>query len=435
MSRLLWLVVLGCLPALLDTAFAAEPRGELVVHEWGTFTSLQDESGNTVGGINVDDEPVPHFVYTLRWDLVVDGRPPSVTTDPILMQGVPQLHPDVTMRLETPVLYFHLPKDAAPITADVSVSFQGGWLSQHYPAARAAVDGKEAWGDGFHVGHITPATVGSLTWKGLDVGTPREGPETKEHVWLAPRAVASAATVTSSIGEKPESEKYLFYRGVGHLDAPLRIVREGAILRVQYQNAEDGLMPRIDGPLWYVHIRADGRCAFRIVKAGDGRARPALFKDADYAANTDRLREAMHAALVADGLFDDEAKAMLNTWELSYFKSAGTRLFFMVPRAWTERVLPLEVTVQGVTLPKDRVVRTMVGRIELITPEHRELLKLVANPVGDLSKVKAREAQRQAYRDLGRFRDALVIQEVQRKPTAALTAFIGKQQIDSFQPE
>ena len=35
----------------------------LVVHEWGTFTSLQDEAGRTLGSINTDDEPVPRFCH------------------------------------------------------------------------------------------------------------------------------------------------------------------------------------------------------------------------------------------------------------------------------------------------------------------------------------------------------------------------------------
>jgi len=34
-----------------------------VIHEWGTFTALQDEEGRAVAGINVDDEPVPGFVH------------------------------------------------------------------------------------------------------------------------------------------------------------------------------------------------------------------------------------------------------------------------------------------------------------------------------------------------------------------------------------
>ena len=40
------------------------------------------------------------------------------------------------MRLETPVLYFHLPPGASkPLTASVNVAFRGGWLTQFYPAA------------------------------------------------------------------------------------------------------------------------------------------------------------------------------------------------------------------------------------------------------------------------------------------------------------
>ena len=45
---------------------SASPSSDaLVVHEWGTFTVLQDESGKPVGGINTDDEPLPNFVHNL----------------------------------------------------------------------------------------------------------------------------------------------------------------------------------------------------------------------------------------------------------------------------------------------------------------------------------------------------------------------------------
>ena len=40
----------------LTVALRAQPP---VVHEWGTFTSLQDENGRTLSGINTDDEPMP----------------------------------------------------------------------------------------------------------------------------------------------------------------------------------------------------------------------------------------------------------------------------------------------------------------------------------------------------------------------------------------
>ena len=67
------------------------------VHEWGTFTSLQNENGEAIGGINTDDEPVPQFVHRLANYLLL--LPTEIPT--IFFQGAPSCHPDVTMRLET----------------------------------------------------------------------------------------------------------------------------------------------------------------------------------------------------------------------------------------------------------------------------------------------------------------------------------------------
>jgi hypothetical protein len=42
----------------------------------------------------------------------------------------------MTMRLETPVIYFYPPKGVTePFPVDVSVKFRGGWLTQFYPHA------------------------------------------------------------------------------------------------------------------------------------------------------------------------------------------------------------------------------------------------------------------------------------------------------------
>ena len=87
----------------LSAPCLAEER--LVVHEWGTFTSFQDEEGKAMRHINTDDEPVPDFVHRLTRPYLF--RPTE--TPPPLSQGARWGHPDVTMRLETPVLYFHPP--------------------------------------------------------------------------------------------------------------------------------------------------------------------------------------------------------------------------------------------------------------------------------------------------------------------------------------
>ena len=81
----------------------------------------------------------------------------------------------------------------------------------------------------------------------------------------------------------------------------------------------------------------------------------------------------MHKALVKDGLFADEAAAMLETWKQSYFQSSGKRIFYIMPRAWTDRVMPLRI--HSSAHQEIDLERSMVGRIELMTERHQALLE------------------------------------------------------------
>ena len=55
------MTVLAIVLALPLVCFADQKP--LIVHEWGTFTALQDESGRAIGGININDEPLPKFIH------------------------------------------------------------------------------------------------------------------------------------------------------------------------------------------------------------------------------------------------------------------------------------------------------------------------------------------------------------------------------------
>ena len=160
----------------------------------------------------------------------------------------------------------------------------------------------------------------------------------------------------------------------------------------------------------------------------------------------------MQAALVKAGLYPDEASAMLRTWELSYFKSPGLRFFYIVPRAWVDKTLPLTIT----GAPVD-VTRVMVGRIELISDEQKATLarlKQESSPdlmslkqaaydamqSGKYSKKEQAEFDSGArpltdlgitlspsvrdYLSLGRFRDALIVHEQAERPSDNLARFI-----------
>src|SRR5687767_11847941 len=119
--RSAWLAIFTLILAVAMPVRAGE---RLVVHEWGTFTSFQDENGDAFSHINTDDEPVPAFVHELGNAMLF--RPTEYP--PLRSQGARAGHPDVTMRLETPVIYFHpAGGQAGKLTVDVSVSFVGGW--------------------------------------------------------------------------------------------------------------------------------------------------------------------------------------------------------------------------------------------------------------------------------------------------------------------
>ena len=440
---------------------ADSPGDRLIVHEWGTFTVLQDENGKPIGGINTDDEPLPGFVHNLNGEL----NGPSSPLPPVYFKGVPRNHPDVYTRLETPVIYFY-PPGGKDMTIDVDVRFPAGWLTQFYPDATVTADGRNR--DGFQFGPLGYKSSGTLSWRGLRIGGKADGPATDMPAWLAPRRVDGAASVTTPAGE---TERYLFYRGVGHIDAPLSIARTSDGLTLQVRShigngVKLGANPTM-GPLWLVDARPDGTSAFREIESIDlsqGQEKvlattPATFSEGEYARdNLTRIRQRLHAALVRDGLFADEADGLLNTWEASYFRRPGLRMFFMVPRAWTDAHLPLNVSVPADTR------RAMVGRIELVTPRHRDLLKKIsAGPVSTPEWVQtAREqlgpreqeqyyredwylntagnptaarllasmpADYRAYLELGRFRNALLLDESKRRPTLELTTFIDRYEL------
>jgi hypothetical protein len=441
------------------------PCGEgLVVHEWGTFTVLQDEQGKPVGGINTDDEPLPDFVHNLNNQL----NGPASPLPPVYFKGVPRNHPDVFTRLETPVIYFH-PPGGKEMTLDVEVRFPAGWLTQFFPDAQVTADNHDK--DGFQFGPLTYKSSGTLSWKDLRVGGTAEGPRTDVPAWLAPRRVDAASVTTP----KGETERYLFYRGVGRIDAPLSIARtaDGASLQVRGRlgNAIQTTPGMKIGPLWLVDARADGTSAFREIESIDltqGPEKvlattPASFSESEYSRESlPRIRQRLHEALVRDGLFADEADGLLNTWEASYFRRPGLRMFFMVPKAWTDAHLPLRVSAAAT------IERAMVGRIELVTPRHRELLgRISAGPVSTPEWVQSAREQLgpreqdqyyredwylhtdgnptakkllasmpddyRAYLQLGRFRNALLLDESKRRPTPSLATFIQRYELEAHE--
>jgi hypothetical protein len=338
----------------LCSSAAAASDGNLIVHEWGTFTSFQSEDGATIAGINVDDEPVPPFVHRLNELPIFTARSLPARWS----QGAPRCHSGVTLRLETPVLYFYpQPGFHFEQSIDVRVLFNGGWLTEFYPAATADMPG--------FPDKLGRQTQGDLKWRGLRLqsATAPQPPETLERVWLAPRQVHS-----SMVSIHDEAEKYLFYRGVGHLDAPIVTKQEADRLRIAIRK-NDQTAKQLS-TMWLVRVLPDGRLAYRTIRTVEERRSttlPAIRHDAT--SQIDDLRKELSSALVSAGLYQDEAQAMLETWKLSYFDSEGLRVFFLLPQSWTDYHLPLSISTPA------NVTRVMMGRVELISSTQRAALQ------------------------------------------------------------
>jgi hypothetical protein len=86
--------------------------------------------------------------------------------------------------------------------------------------------------------------------------------------------------------------------------------------------------------------------------------------------------EELRRALLDQGLYPDEAMAMLETWKDSWFEE-GSRLLYLVPQAFVDRVLPL-----AISPAPEKTTRVFVGRLELVTPGTRTAI-LTALASGD----------------------------------------------------
>src|SRR5205823_1850258 len=94
------------------------------------------------------------------------------------------------------------------------------------------------------------------------------------------------------------------------------------------------------------------------------------------------------------------AAAMVNTWRDSWFQESGLRVLYVLPRAWTDRVLPLSVT------PRPReLARVMVGRAEMIMPTLEwELMKQIVHYSETDESQRSRAVEN--TRNLGRFAES-----------------------------
>ena len=323
-----------------SSPLGADP-GTLVVHEWGTFTTVAGVDGLAIDWLPLGGPTdLPCFVehFQNRRDVKVAPNQP-----PLLDYVTARSNLWGRVRMETPVLYFY-PRRAMAL--DVRVRFPHGLMTEWYPHAtvtqplidrNALTDAKQA---------------SIIAWPNVIVspGAPAHFPAgTAESHYYAARNTDAAPLRVGG-----QSERFLFYRGVSSFDVPLaaEALSDG---RIRIRNLARDEIPGV--VLFESH---NGRIGYRVIGALHGDltlTRPSA------SATLGALRSEIERMLVRAGLYPKEAAAMVDSWRDSWFEE-GTRVFYILPSRTVDSVLPLTVAPAP-----DSVARVFVGRMEVITPD------------------------------------------------------------------
>jgi hypothetical protein len=302
----------------------------LTAHEWGTFTSIAGEKGQAVEWSPLTGSTdLPGFVEHFRnagFKLGLRG----------------------TVRMETPVLYFY---DSREETVSVNVRFAKGVITEWYPQA-SRVEPTVALYDASLNGKQPD---GSISWDavtvapGLRADFPADG--LNNHYYAARQTASTPVLVKTPRGE--QHEKFLFYRGVANFAPPVeaRMTPGGQVL---IENRGDDEIPAV-----ILFERRGAKVGFRVGGAVKDRS---ILDPPELTETVDSLGSELEGLLVSRGLYQDEARAMVETWRNSWFEE-GSRLLYFVPSEFVNAVLPLSIRPAPAL-----TVRVFVGRLELVTP-------------------------------------------------------------------
>lgn len=356
--------------------------------EWGTFTSLVGSNGISQNGMYHEDEVLPAFVHgfgmtqdKLPPPFVPPRRPPCRNKgcfgDDFFNENV------ITQKMETPVIYFYSDTQR---TVDVNVRFPEGVVTETYPAPVSTSPSS---------GNIREAANGNTTFR-VDILATKNDPVP----YVDPKNIyAHARNVNANtVRAGRELEKFIFYRGIGRFQPRLGIssVNGGLTLNIEREadrpakaflvhvdSSGDGQMLRVNtdqhparvSPAEIAHLSVHGLVP-----------RPGILRGED-------MSRALVYAVKQAGLKDDEAAAMIKTWEHGYLKVPGLRLLYVLPRAEVDEVLPLTITPAP-----EKLERAFVGRIEVLLDTEEQLI------------VERVLAERESFRpeSLGRFAEPML---------------------------
>jgi len=302
----------------------------LTAHEWGTFTSIAGSDGQAVEWSPlIGSTDLPSFVEHFRNAGFKRG-----------LRG--------TVRMETPVLYFYAPNEQ---TVSVKVSFAKGVITEWYPHATRIEPSATLWDGSL----FQNAVDGSIAWGAVTLAPSQTAPlptdQRENHYYAARQTTSTPLRVNTSAG--PQDEKFLFYRGVSNFSVPISAQLEPEN-KLRMENHTAHAIPNT-----ILFERRGEKIGFRI---NGGLQSEAVLESPELTATLDSLATALEGILIDQGLYQNEAQAMVQTWRDSWFEE-GSRLLYIVPAEFVNNVLPLSINPAPA-----QITRVFVGRLELITP-------------------------------------------------------------------
>ena len=364
---------------------AHESAGSIpfVVHEWGTFLSVQGSDGVTLGGMVDSDEILPDFVES--------ANPSSF------------MRVSMKSKMETPVTYFYTDR---PRTVQVRIDMPKGLLTHWYPLVQSygpnpsskPLKPENSFLEWRNV-QLIPATTPDLLFNPVaDNLNWRFARETDAALVKIAGSVLNERTKVYE--SRDRYERFLFYRGLGAFTLPLS-VKSGQnsngsfnlILTNESANPLEGLFA--------IQVEKE-TIRFGSVNslAGHGTRDESLSAILGKFLPLDQgvplVKQAVARALIEAGLFEKEATAMVNTWERSYFRTEGLRMLYLLPREAVDASIPIQIKPAP-----NRLVRVMVGRVEVLTPERERQIEAYVNQLGS-EDFHIREAGTQGLSRLGR---------------------------------
>ena len=316
-------------------AAPSDPAG-LVVHEWGTLLAMSGSDGISLDGMYHEEHALPSFVHARSKD---------------------QLRlPMSRSKMETPVIYFYTPQVQR---VQVEVGFPTGLWTQWYPQAATVRPGI------VQAGSPPQTRDGNISWNVIVRPTNTnlgELPATSsDALWNYARDVDAAYVTADQAGPGApwELERFIFYRGLGDAPMPMQ-VRLGSGRVTASTSEADGVRH-----LFVLRVE-NGRGAYAYTPSLNTKAVldqpvPAMSESRPLNEFVRQVSDDVARRLVESGLYEKEARAMVNTWASSYFKTEGVRLLFVLPQSWTDRFIPMRISPQP-----QQLVRVMVGRMELL---------------------------------------------------------------------